>query len=156
MNTTDRISEWLSLSDCIKSEYAQRNGIANLPANHEIVQNLMALGKAVYDPVCEHFKMKIPITSGYRNNAVNKGIGGSKTSQHVQGQALDLDPDGRNGVSNAELFRYIRSELDFDQLIAEYGTDQNPAWVHVSFVTHRKNRKQVLRKRYGQPYENYK
>jgi hypothetical protein len=77
---------------------------------------------------------------------LNKCIGGSATSQHCQGEAIDIDMDGTpNGVTNKMVFNYIKDNLEFDQLIYEFGNDTNPDWVHVSYESTGKQRKQVLR-----------
>jgi hypothetical protein len=68
------------------------------------------------------------------------------TSQHCTGEAIDVDMDGSaSGVSNADVFKYIKDNLEFDQLIWEFGTDKNPDWVHVSYETSGKQRKQILK-----------
>ena len=85
----------------------------------------------------------LAVTSGYRSEALNEAINGSKTSQHSKGEALDLDADVFGGFSNAELFNYIKDHLDFDQLIWEFGNNNNPDWVHCSYKT-RGNRNEVL------------
>jgi hypothetical protein len=87
----------------------------------------------------------IHISSGYRSKELNDAIGGSQTSQHSKGQAIDIDMDGSsNGVSNADVYNFIKDNLEFDQLIWEFGTDKNPDWVHVSYVNG-PNRKQKLK-----------
>jgi hypothetical protein len=99
----------------------------------------------VFDKVREYFGVPIFVSSGYRSAALNKAIGGSSTSDHNLGRALDLDQDGHgNGVTNADVFKFIKDNLEFDQLIWEFGTDKNPDWVHVGY---RKgaNRKQILK-----------
>jgi len=85
-------------------------------------------------------KGPIFISSGYRSPHLNISIGGISTSQHCKGEALDLDADGYN----YKLFNYIFENLDFDQLIWEFGDDKNPAWVHVSYKID-ENRNQVLK-----------
>jgi hypothetical protein len=82
----------------------------------------------------------IKVSSGYRNPDLNKKIGGSKTSQHCLGQAADISC----GERTVEMYEYIKNNLIFDQLIWEFGTDENPAWVHVSYSS-TKNRKECLR-----------
>jgi D-alanyl-D-alanine dipeptidase len=85
-------------------------------------------------------KCPIKISSGYRSPELNKLIGGAKASQHNVGEAVDIDLDGKNG----ELFSYIVNNLDFDQIIWEFGDDTNPDWVHVSYKS-TGNRKQLLK-----------
>ena len=85
------------------------------------------------------------ISSGYRSEALNEAIGGSKTSQHSKGEALDLDADVYGVITNADIFHYIEDNLDYDQLIWEFGTEENPDWVHVSFKKDGSNRREKLR-----------
>jgi len=138
-----KISKNLSLAEVTKSATAMRHGIANEPTQ-EHLQNLKLVAESVFQPIREHFGMPLGVSSGYRSEALNELIGGSKTSQHSKGEALDLDADIYGGITNAEVFRYIRFNLDFDQLIWEFGTDQEPAWVHCSYKAEG-NRREVLR-----------
>jgi hypothetical protein len=98
----------------------------------------------IFQPIRDHFAKPIAVTSGYRSLALNRIIGGSQTSQHSLGEALDLDADVYGGLTNQDIYEYIRDNLEFDQLIHEFGDEDNPAWVHVSY---RKgsNRNQLLR-----------
>jgi len=138
-----KLSTNLTLSEVIKSNTATRNNISNEPTK-EHLQNLVALAENIFQPIREHFNAPIYLNSGYRSEALNKAVGGSKTSQHCKGEAIDIDNDFRNSVSNKEIFDYARTNLDFDQLIFEGGTKENPAWVHISYKI-AGNRKQVLR-----------
>ena len=92
-----------------------------------------------------HFNFPIAVTSGYRSRELNKEIGGSLTSQHSKGEALDIDADVYGGYTNKEIFDFIKDNLEFDQLIYEYGTDTNPDWVHVSLAYKGVQRGEVLR-----------
>jgi hypothetical protein len=86
----------------------------------------------------------IHISSGYRSKELNKAIGGSSSSQHLLGQAIDIDMDGSaSGVTNKQVFDFIIKNLDFDQTIAEFPKNGNLSWVHVSF-SKKQNRKQIL------------
>jgi|TARA_Y100001937_G_scaffold40676_1_gene57787 hypothetical protein len=138
-----RLSENLKLEECIKSNTASRLGIDNSPTE-EHTKNLKLIAEKIFQPIREHFGVPIYISSGYRSESLNKAIGGSKTSQHCHGQALDIDQDNRNSkVSNRDIFDYIMMNLEFDQLIYEFGDAMNPAWVHVSY-SEEKNRNRVL------------
>jgi hypothetical protein len=139
-----KLSQYVSLLEVTKSDTATKRGIDNSPTP-EHLENLKVICTEVFDKVREHFDVPIYISSGYRSAGLNKAIGGSKTSDHNLGRALDLDQDFRgNGITNRDVFNYIRQNLDFDQLIWEFGSNENPDWVHVGY---RKgaNRKQVLR-----------
>jgi zinc D-Ala-D-Ala carboxypeptidase len=139
-----KLSQYVSLSEVTKSDTATKRGIDNSPTP-EHLENLKVICAEVFDKVREHFGVPLFISSGYRSAALNKAIGGSSTSDHNMGRALDLDQDFRgNGITNKQVFDYIRQNLDFDQLIWEFGSNDNPDWVHVGY---RKgaNRKQVLR-----------
>ena len=138
-----KLSKHLDLSEVIRSDSAKRNGISNMPTGEHIA-NFMLLAEKIFEPIREHFGVPIHISSGYRSKELNAKIGGSATSQHCKGQAVDIDMDGStNGVTNADVFNYIKDNLPFDQLIWEFGNEDNPDWVHVSYVE--KPRKQILK-----------
>ena len=140
-----QLSEHLSLAEVTRSESAKRRGISNMPTPAHI-ENFKLLAANIFEPIREHFGKPIHISSGYRSDALNKAIGGSKTSQHCAGEAIDIDMDGSaNGITNKMVFDYIKDNLNFDQLIWEFGTASNPDWVHVSYESTGKQRKQVLR-----------
>ena len=138
-----KLSNYVSLSEVTKSDTATRRGISNEPTP-EHLENLKTICTEVFDKVREHFGVPIYISSGYRSAALNKAIKGSSTSDHSLGRALDLDQDFRsNGITNLDVFKFIKDNLEFDQLIYEFGNSKNPDWVHVGY---RKgaNRKQIL------------
>ena len=139
-----KLSKNLSLAEVTKSATAKRRGIANEPTI-EHLENLKAVAENIFQPLREEFMCPIFVSSGYRSEALNEAIGGSKTSQHSTGQALDLDADVYGVITNADIFNYIIDRLTFDQLIWEFGTDENPDWVHVSFNKDNRNRLQVLK-----------
>jgi zinc D-Ala-D-Ala carboxypeptidase len=139
-----KISPNLNLAEITRSDTAKRHGIDNTPTA-EHLENFKLLAEKVFEPIREHFKTPIFISSGYRSKELNAFIKGSSSSQHCTGQAIDIDMDGSNGeVTNRMVFDFIKNKLDFDQLIWEFGTDFNPDWVHVSYVKG-KNRKQKLK-----------
>lgn len=139
-----KISPHLNLAELTRSETAKRHGIDNTPTA-EHLENFKLLADKVFEPIREHFKTPIFISSGYRSKELNALIKGSPNSQHCKGQAIDIDMDGGNGeVTNRMVFDFIKNKLDFDQLIWEFGTDFNPDWVHVSYVKGA-NRKQKLK-----------
>ena len=126
-----QLSKNLSLREATKSITALRLGIDNTPEEYEI-KNLERIAYGIFQPLRDHFDTPIAVTSGYRSKELNEAIGGSRYSQHITGEALDLDAHVYGGVSNAELFEFIATRLEFDQLIWEFGDDEEPAWVHVS------------------------
>jgi hypothetical protein len=138
-----QLSKNLSLAEVTRSESAKRNGISNMPTP-EHIENFKLLAEKVFQPIREHFAVPIHISSGYRSAALNKAIGGASSSQHCSGEAIDIDMDGTT-ITNAQVFNYIKDNLEFDQLIWEFGTDKNPDWVHVSYESKGKQRKQILK-----------
>lgn len=140
-----KLSQHLDLSEVTRSESAKRRGISNMPTQQHIA-NLKLLAENIFEPIRNHFRCPIIVSSGYRSKELNAAIGGSLTSQHCQGEAIDIDMDGTsNGVTNKMVFDYIKDNLNFDQLIYEFGDNNNPDWVHVSYESSGKQRKQVLR-----------
>ena len=140
----ERISKHISYKEAIKSNTALRLNIDNTP-DEWATENLKKVAEHIFQPMREHFGRPIFVSSGYRSPELNVAIGGSKRSQHVEGRALDLDGDVFGHVSNSSIFNYIRENLQFDQLIWEFGDEDNPDWVHVSFVYDGVNRKRCLK-----------
>lgn len=137
------IGKYLKLSDLTFSQTASNHGVENSPSPTQ-VDALTNVVKFVYDPLCDHLG-GVHVNSGFRSVAVNKLIGGSATSQHCKGEALDLSFNGVKTVNtNSTIFYYILHNLEFDQLIWEFGTSKEPQWVHVSYST-KFNRKEVLK-----------
>jgi len=140
-----KISEHLDLVEVTRSETAKRKGISNMPTA-EHLENFKKLAEHIFEPIRSHFNVPIHISSGYRSKELNTAIGGALTSQHCSGEAIDIDMDGSaNGVTNKMVFDYIKDNLDFDQLIWEYGNTENCDWCHVSYEASGKQRKQILR-----------
>ena len=139
-----KLSKNLSLAEVTKSNTASRLGIDNTPDDWEI-ENLRAIAEDVFQPLRNAFKCPIYVSSGYRSGELNDAIGGAKRSQHVQGRALDLDADVFGRCTNGEIFRWILNNVTFDQLIWEFGDQDNPDWVHVSYVRDGVNRGRCLK-----------
>lgn len=140
-----QLSKHLSLVEVTRSETAKRKGISNQPIPQHL-ENFKKLAENVFEPIREHFGVPIHISSGYRSKELNSAIGGSLTSQHCSGEAIDIDMDGSaDGVSNVDVFNYIKENINFDQLIWEFGDNSSPDWVHVSFSASGKQRKQILK-----------
>ena len=127
-----QLTKNFSLSEMVKSETALRHGLDNTPGDTEI-ENLKALCENVLQPIRDAFGKGVKVNSGFRHPDVNAAVGGSKTSDHCQGQAADIEIPG---VANAELAEWIRDNLEFRQLILEFYTPGIPdsGWVHVSYV----------------------
>jgi len=126
-----QLSENLSLAEMVRSESAKIKGISNKPTAQHI-ENMKILATAVFQPIRNHFKRPIHISSGYRSKELNKAVGGSQTSQHSKGQAMDIDMDNTE-IKNRDVFNFIKDNLNFTQLIWEFGDRGNPDWVHVGF-----------------------
>lgn len=124
------LSKYLSYNQAIKSDTASRNKLDNTPNKSEI-ENLKHLGLNIYDKIYEKFNGKVKLTSVFRSEKVNKKVGGSSTSQHRYGQALDIQ--GTNGVTNKQIFKYVKENLNYHQIIWEYGSASEPNWVHVGY-----------------------
>lgn len=127
------------------AEATQTNsGLENIPSGMQM-ENIKLLCEKVFEPLREWVDAPIKINSIFRSPRVNNAIGGSKNSQHMamDGAAMDID-DTFGHKTNKEMFEWIKVNLTFDQLIHEFGDDNNPAWIHVSYRKHG-NRKQVLR-----------
>lgn len=127
-----------TIEELCRSETARSRGIDNTPTE-EVRKNLTALVGNVLDPLRDWYGKPIRVNSGYRCPALNKAVGGVANSQHLTGQAADIDVNDR--AENRRLMKHIEDNLDFDQLIWENGG----AWVHVSYRADGKNRRQVLR-----------
>jgi D-alanyl-D-alanine dipeptidase len=138
-----RISKHISYKEATASQTAVRKGIDNTPNEYQL-QNMKLVAEKIFEPLREHFKRPIAINSFFRSQKLNKAIGGATGSQHTQGRAIDID-DTLGGVTNKQMFNWIKDNLDFDQLIWEFGNDSNPDWVHVSYVSENENRRRVLK-----------
>ena len=122
-----QISKYLTVGDVTKSNTAIKLGINNqLPI--ELLENAKSFGK-LYDIIYDHFKGNIYFNSIYRGPALNDALGGATNSRHMKCLAGDLE--GKNGVKNSDIFKFVKENLQFSQLIWEFGTSTEPAWVHV-------------------------
>ena len=138
-----KISKHISGREAIESYTAKRRGIENIPSEYQLT-NMVAIAENVFEPLRKWVGGPIKINSFFRSPELNKAIGGSSKSQHCEGRAIDID-DTYGWKSNAEMYNYIKNNLDFDQLIWEFGTDDNPDWVHVSYVSVDGNRRRCLK-----------
>jgi hypothetical protein len=143
-----KISKHISFKEATHSDYATKYGIKNKPTA-EHIKNMELVAEKVFEPLREWVENPIRVNSFYRSEELNRGIGGSPVSSHLTGNAIDITSMG--GKTNLEMFHYIKDELDFDQLIWEFGDE--PKWLHVSYKSKKDNRKQILvTKRKGKYY----
>ena len=139
----ERISEHITLREATKSNTALRLNINNIPNDYQ-TGNMVAIAVNLFEPLRKWVGGPIRINSFFRSDKLNEAIGGSNRSQHCQGRAMDID-DNFGHKTNAEMFEYIRKNLNYDQMIWEFGNDANPDWVHVSYVSKDQNRGRCLR-----------
>ena len=137
------ISNHISYKEGVYSTTATRRGIDNVP-NDEQLANMELIAEKVFEPLREWVDGPIKVNSFFRSVDLNKAIGGSSKSQHCKGQAIDID-DTFGVVANSDMYNYIKNNLDFDQLIWEFGDDENPNGVHVSYVSEEDNRRRCLK-----------
>ena len=137
------ISKHISDREGVYSTTATRRGLDNTPDSEQL-DNMKLLAEKVFEPLREWVGGPIRINSFFRGEELNEAIGGSSKSQHCKGQAMDVDDGGCN-KTNAEMYRFIKDELEFDQMIWEFGDDKNPNWVHVSYVSEDENRNRCLK-----------
>jgi len=137
-----RISKNISYAESIHSNTAKRCGIDNIP-NEEQTNNMKKIAENIFEPLRLWVGGAIKINSMFRSEELNKAIGGASSSQHCKGMAIYLD-DVYGHKTNAEMFSWIRSHCNFDQLIWEFGNDKNPSWIHVSYQSVDKNRNRVM------------
>lgn len=137
------ISKHISEKEATKSVTALRLGIDNTP-DGDTLNNMKIVAEKIFEPLREYVGGAIKINSFYRSSALNEAIGGSTRSQHCKGQAMDID-DIYGHKTNKEMFTWIKDNLDFDQMIWEFGNEDNPDWVHVSYVSEDKNRNRILK-----------
>ena len=137
------ISNHISYKEATYSRTATRLDIENKP-NEKQMQSMCLIADEVFEPLRMYVGGPIKINSFFRAPKLNKAIGGSTKSQHCHGQAIDLD-DTYGRATNAEMYNFIKEHLDFDQMIWEFGDDDNPDWVHISYVSADKNRNRCLK-----------
>ena len=134
-----KVSKHISYKEATHSNYAKQYNIANKP-KAEHIENMELVAEKVFEPLREWVDNPIKVNSMFRSEKLNSALKGSSTSSHLNGEAIDITSMG--GKTNLEMFHYIKDNLDFDQLIWEFGTE--PKWLHVSYKNEKDNRKQVL------------
>ena len=137
----ENISKHISWHEGTYSRTGERKDLDNTP-NEDQLKCMKEVAENLFEPLREWVGGAIKINSFFRGEPVNTAIGGSTRSQHMKGQAIDID-DTFGHKTNAEMYHYIKDNLDFDQMIWEFGTDKNPNWLHISWVSHRPNRKKL-------------
>ena len=130
------ISKHITFDEATQSPTALRNGITNEPTP-EILNNMQRVANACFEPLRVWYGKALKINSFYRSTLLNEKVGGSKTSQHVKGEAIDISAGSKE--ENKKLFDWCKANLKFDQLINEY----NYSWIHISFSING-NRNQTL------------
>ena len=138
-----KISDHITYAEAIHSQTAKRKGIDNTP-NPNQIEAMKLLAEKVFEPLREWVGGPIKVNSFFRSPDLNTAIGGSKTSQHCKGQAIDID-DVYGYKTNSDMYHWIKENLSFDQMIWEFGTDTQPNWVHVSYVSEENNRNRCLK-----------
>ena len=149
----ENISKHITYAEAMHSNTAKRKGIDNTP-NIKQVETMKLTAEKIFEPLREFVGGPIKVNSFFRSPELNEAIGGSKTSQHCKGQAIDID-DVFGHKTNAEMYAWIKENLNFDQMIWEFGTDMNPNWVHISYVSDEDNRNRCL-KAYKDEYNKTK
>lgn len=129
----EKISKYLTYNEAIKSPTAKRLGIENEPSPEQL-ENMKYVAREIFDPVRDFVGGPLHASSFFRSKELNDAVpGSSKTSQHMTGEAIDIDADTYGYGTNAEIFEFIRTGLIFDQVINEYPDKiGNPSWIHVS------------------------
>ena len=138
-----KISDHITYAEAIHSQTAKRKGIDNTP-NPNQIEAMKVLAEKVFEPLREWVGGPIKVNSFFRSPELNTAIGGSKTSQHCKGQAIDID-DVYGYKTNSEMYHWVKENLNFDQMIWEFGTDTQPNWIHISYVSEDNNRNRCLR-----------
>ena len=137
------ISKYISYKEGVYSNTETRRGIDNTP-NDEQLNNMELIADNIFEPLRTYVGGPIKINSFFRSPDLNTAIGGSGKSQHCKGQAIDID-DTFGRMTNAEMYHWVKDNLDFDQMIWEFGNDDNPNWVHISYVSPEDNRNRCLK-----------
>ena len=138
-----KISDHITYAEAIHSNTAKRKSIDNTP-NEIQVLSMKLLADKVFEPLRKWVGGPIKVNSFFRSVALNESIGGAASSQHCKGQAIDID-DVYGRKTNAEMYKWIQENLDYDQMIWEFGTDTQPNWIHISYVSKEENRNKCLK-----------
>jgi hypothetical protein len=137
---TINLSPHFTLQEMIRSDYALRHGLENIPGVEEIA-NLRILSNTVLEIVRINVRSFVLISSGYRSPEVNKGVKGSRTSQHLKGEAADFTVFDMGNLEVIRRIVHASSFIPFDQLIYEGGES---GWIHISHASRGEQRREVL------------
>ena len=138
-----RISDHITYAEAIHSNTAKRKSIDNTPSQTQ-VDAMKLIAEKIFEPLRKWVGGPIKVNSFFRSVTLNEAIGGVASSQHCKGQAIDID-DVYSYKTNAEMYKWIQGNLDYDQMIWEFGTDTQPNWVHISYVSKEENRNKCLK-----------
>ena len=138
-----KISDHITYAEAIHSNTAKRRGIDNTPSEVQVL-SMKLLADKVFEPLRKWVGGPIKVNSFFRSVALNEAIGGAASSQHCKGQAIDID-DVYGRKTNAEMYKWIQENLDYDQMIWEFGTDTQPNWIHISYISKEENRNKCLK-----------
>ena len=138
-----KISDHITYAEAIHSNTAKRRGIDNTPSEIQVL-SMKLLADKIFEPLREWVGGPIKVNSFFRSITLNEAIGGVASSQHCKGQAIDID-DVYGRKTNADMYHWIQMNLDYDQMIWEFGTDTQPNWIHVSYVSKEENRNKCLK-----------
>lgn len=133
----DNISKHISYNEATQSPTAIRFGIENTPTEHQLFA-MRIVANTCFEPLRQWYGKPIKINSFFRCTLLNQKVGGSSSSQHCKGEAIDISAGSKE--ENKKLFDWCKANLEFDQLIWEYGGE----WIHISYTNKKPNRKQIL------------
>ena len=132
----ENISAHITYDEATNSPTAKAKGISNEPTLQHLKAMVLVANKC-FEPVRKFANVPLKINSFYRAPDLNKAIGGAvdklgnPRSQHCKGEAIDFNGNGK--IKNSALFQFIKTNLDFDQIICEHPVNGEPTWVHVSY-----------------------
>ena len=138
-----KISDHITYAEAIHSNTAKRKSIDNTPSEVQVL-SMKLLSEKIFEPLRKWTGGPIKVNSFFRSVTLNEAIGGVASSQHCKGQAIDID-DVYGYKSNAEMYKWVKENLDYDQMIWEFGTDTQPNWIHISYVSKEENRNKCLK-----------
>lgn len=139
----ENISKNITYLEATQSDTAIRYGIKNIPDGKQL-EAMRLVANEVFEKIRVALGKPLRVSSFFRGKELNDQVKGSSTSQHCKGEAIDIQAIASTGLTNAQIFEFVKNNITFDQMIWEFGTKEQPAWVHVSY-SKTKNRKEILR-----------